>query len=82
MAKPYTMTEAGISKSESISSAPNGSTRNNRDYYTFVTYMQDWTDGQYAGCTYKIVERYISSSPDYRGQLIGSTSTFLFGPEN
>lgn len=80
--KPYIMTETGVTKSESVSSAPNGSTRNNRDFYTYVTYMQDWIYGQYKGCTYKIVETYISSNPDTRGQYIGSSSTFVVGPEN
>jgi hypothetical protein len=80
--KPYIMTEVGVSKSESVSSAPNGSTRNNRDFYTYVTYMQDWISGPYAGCTYKIVERYISSNPDTWGQYLGSSSTFVVGPEN
>jgi hypothetical protein len=76
-AKPYIMTEISETKSESRSSAPNGSTRNNRDCYTYVTYMQDWISGQYAGHTYKIVETYLSSDPNERGQYIGSTSTFV-----
>jgi hypothetical protein len=80
--KPYLMTEVNVTKFESVSSAPNGSTRNNQDFYTYVTYMQDWISGQYAGYTYKIVERYISSSPDTRGQCIGSSSTFMVGPDN
>lgn len=78
----YVMTEVGTTKSESVSSAPNGSTHNNRDFYTYVTKMQDWTAGQYAGCTYKIVETYISSDPNVRGQYIGASSTFVVGPEN
>lgn len=82
MSDMYVMTEVAVAKSEAISSAPNGSTRNNRDCYTFVTYMQDWTAGAYAGCTYRIVETYISSSPERRGQLVSTTSTFLFGPDN
>ncbi len=80
--KPYIMTEVSVTKSESTSSAPNGSTRNNRDFYTYVTYMQDWTAGQYKGCTYKIVETYLSQNPDTRGQYIGASSTFVVGPEN
>lgn len=78
----YIMTEVAVRKSESTSSAPNGSTRNNRDYYTFVEYMQDWTAGQYKGCTYKIVETYLSQNPDTRGQYLGASSTFVVGPDN
>lgn len=78
----YVMTEVSITKSESFSSAPNGSTRNNRDCYTYVTSMQDWTAGAYKGYTYKIVETYISSDPNVRGQYIGSSSTFVVGPDN
>lgn len=80
--KPYIMTEISETKSESVSSAPNGSTRNNRDCYTYVTHMQDWTAGPYRGYTYKIVETYISSDPDIRGQYIGASSTLVAGPDN
>ena len=80
--KPYVMTEVSVTASESISSAPNGSTRNNRDFYTYVTYMQDWITGQYAGSTYKIVETYLSSNPATRGQYLGASSMFVVGPDN
>jgi hypothetical protein len=78
----YIMTEVGVTKSESVSSAPNGSTRNNRDFYTYVTYMQDWIAGQYKGYTYKIVETYLSQNPATRGQYLGASSTFVVGPDN
>ena len=74
-------TEIGTTKHQGVSSAPNGSTRGNRDYYTVVTFMEDWISGPYAGYTYQITEEYISSTPTERGQLINSTSTFMFGPE-
>lgn len=77
MEKNYIMTEVDVTTSESVSSAPNGSTRGNRDFYTYVTLMQDWIGGEYAGHTYKIVQTFISSNPAYRGQLIGSSSTFV-----
>lgn len=77
MTNNYIMTEVSVTTSESVSSAPNGSTRGNRDFYTYVTLMQDWTGGKYAGHTYKIVQTFISSNPAHRGQLIDSTSTFV-----
>jgi len=79
--KDFIMTEVAVRKSESFSSAPNGSTRNNRDCYTFVEYAQDWIAGSLKGYSYKIVETYISSTPDLRGQYLSSSSTFLVGPE-
>jgi len=79
--KPYIMTQTGESKSQAVTSAPNGSTRNNVDYWTHVTYVQDWVSGPQAGYSYTIVERYLSSDPRFRGQFIGSSSTFLLGPE-
>ena len=78
--KPYTMTLVSTDHYDAWSSAPNGSTRDNHDFYTVVTSLQTWTTGQYAGYTYKIVERYISSDPSVRGQYIGSSSSYHSGP--
>lgn len=74
-----TYTEISEAKHTEISSAPNGSTRNNVDHYTTVIERQDWANipenGIYAGCSYKITTRYISSDPNYRGQSCGSSSS-------
>lgn len=74
-----TYTHISESKHTAISSAPNGSTRNNLDCYTTVIERQDWADtpenGVYAGRSYRITTRYISNSPDYRGQSCGSSSS-------
>lgn len=72
--KPYTMTEVGESKYDNWSTAPNGSARCH-DFYTAVTYRQEWTEGQYAGCVYRVIVRYISNTPDHKGQCIGSSSS-------
>jgi hypothetical protein len=80
--KPCVMTQTGETKFEAVTSAPNGSTRNNVDYWTHVTYVQDWVSGSLAGYSYTIVERYLSSNPKTRGQFINSGSTFLSGPDN
>lgn len=76
--KRYTETEISESKSDSWSTAPNGSARCH-DFYTMVVSRQDWHDtpenGIYAGRSYRIVERYISSNPDVRGQHIGRSSS-------
>ena len=78
MSKPYTTTEVEECKSDSYSSAPNGSVRNVHDFYTTVVSRQDWHDtpenGAYAGRSYKITDRYISNGPNTRGQLISSSS--------
>lgn len=71
--KPYTEIEVGETKHDSWSTAPNGSARSH-DFYTVVTYRQEWHEGRYAGRVYRIVERYISSNPKHRGLLIGSSS--------
>lgn len=71
--KPYTMTEVSESKYDRWSTAPNGSARSH-DFYTNVTSRQVWTEGKYAGCVYRIVDRYISNDPNHRGQFIGSSS--------
>lgn len=77
--KPYAMTHIDTVKSDSWSTAPNGSARCH-DFYTTEVYLQTWTEGQYAGYTYKIEERYISPTPEYRGQRIGASSTFHAAP--
>lgn len=57
--------------------APNGSSRST-DYWTLIVKRQDWTDdprnGIYAGRSYRIEERWISSDPDYLGQISSSSS--------
>lgn len=74
-----TYTEISETKHTGISSAPNGSVRDVTDYYTTVILRQDWAEvpenKDYAGLSYRITERYISSSPEYRGQLMGSSSS-------
>lgn len=74
-----TYTEISESKRTGLSSAPNGSTRDNVDYYTTVTLRQDWAgipeNGTYAGLSYRITELYISATPEYRGQLISTSSS-------
>jgi hypothetical protein len=78
----YIVTQTGETKFQTVTSAPNGSTRNNVDHWTHVTSVQDWVSGSLAGYSYTIVERYLSSNPNTRGQYIGSSSTFLSGPDN
>lgn len=77
-----TYTEISESKSSSWSTAPNGSARCH-DHWTIVTIRQDWpiyTDprtgkpGTYSGRSYRVTERWISSRPEYRGQLVDSSS--------
>lgn len=80
-AKPYTETLVSTDHHDSWSTAPNGSARCH-DYYTVETWLQTWHATKYAGYTYKIVRRYISSSPERRGQYIGSSSSFHSGPES
>lgn len=79
MAMQVSYTKISEHKSDSYSSAPNGSVRNVHDFYTTVVQRQDWADvpenGAYAGRSYKIVTRYISRSADTRGQYIGSSSS-------
>lgn len=75
----YTQTEVSESKSNSWSTAPNGSARCH-DFYTVVVSRQTWhndpeLNGVYAGREYRITERYISNSPNYRGQRIDSSSS-------
>lgn len=72
-AKPVTTQVGPEVKYDSWSTAPNGSVRCH-DFYTEVTYRQDWFEGQYAGHSYRIVERYISADPEHRGQYIGQSS--------
>ena len=76
--KRYTEVEVSERKSDSYSSAPNGSVVNVHDFYTTVVSRQDWHDtpenGVYAGRSYKITDVYISNRPDTRGQLIRSSS--------
>lgn len=72
--KPYTMTQVDERKYDSWSTAPNDSARCH-DFYTVVTFRQDWTEGKYAGHSYRIVERYISASPEHRGQLMDMSSS-------
>jgi hypothetical protein len=78
MSKRYTDAEVSEHKSDSYSSAPNGSVRNVHDFYTTVVSRQDWHDvpenGVYAGRSYRITDRYISNRPETRGQLISSSS--------
>jgi hypothetical protein len=75
--RPYiTTTEVREHKSDNWSTAPNGSSRNH-DFWTVVISRQVWSNdapAPYAGRVYKIVDRYISSSPDRRGQLVDSSS--------
>ena len=77
------------------SSAPNGSVRNVRDYYTEEIFNEVWPEyeepvisrtgmsgkptgemrkGTYSGAVYRTVHRYISGTPDHKGQFIGSSS--------
>lgn len=60
------------------STAPNGSS-SGTDYWTIVTLRQDWpvdeSLGVYSGLSYRIVERYISSTPVHRGQHVDSSSS-------
>jgi hypothetical protein len=76
--RPYIQHVVSERKSDSWSVAPNGSARCH-DFYTYVTYRQDWNNtpesGIYAGRSYRIVERYISNNPNARGQLISSSSS-------
>lgn len=73
----YTTTQVSETKTDSWSTAPNGSARCH-DFYTTVVSHQEWADtednGVYAGRVYRIVDRYISNSPDRRGQLMDSSS--------
>ncbi len=59
------------------STAPNGSSTST-DYWTVVTSKQTWTrdpaNGGLSGRSYKITDRYISNTPDYRGQFVSSSS--------
>jgi hypothetical protein len=73
-----TTTEVSRTTSGPIATvAPNGSSRG-VDYWTAVVSMQTWTDdprnGVYAGRSYRITDRYLSSTPDYLGQFISSSS--------
>ena len=77
--KPYTMTEVSTTKHDRWSTAPNGSARCH-DFYTVVISLQTWTEGQYAGYTYKITETWISNTPDHLGQYISSSSSYYSGP--
>lgn len=74
----HTEVEVSETKSDSYSSAPNGSVRNVHDFYTTVISRETWADvpenGTYAGCEYKLTRVYISNRPDTRGQLISSSS--------
>lgn len=76
-AASYATTEVAESKSDSWSTAPNGSSRSH-DFYTTVVSRQVWADipenGIYAGRVYRIVEHYISGSPDRRGQQMDRSS--------
>lgn len=76
--KPYDTVEVSESKSNRWSTAPNGSARCH-DFYTVVVSRQTWHDtednGVYAGREYRITDRYMSNSPNYRGQLIDSSSS-------
>lgn len=75
----YTETVIETVKSDSRSTAPNGSITSH-DFYTTVVKLQTWTEGPYQGHTYKITERYLSSSPNLRGQIIDTSSTFYSAP--
>lgn len=72
-----TYTEIERHHSERDSVAPNGSSRSH-DYHTAIVYRQDWTEdprnGVYAGRSYRVTERYISSSAHTLGQFFGSDS--------
>lgn len=73
-----TTTEVSVATSGPINStAPNGSS-SSVDYWTAVVSKQTWTmderNGVYAGRSYKITDRYISNTPDYRGQFVSSSS--------
>lgn len=74
----YTTVEVSETKSNRWSVAPNGSSRCH-DFWTVVVSRQTWADtednGIYAGLEYKIVTRYISNSPNRRGQLVDSSSS-------
>ena len=70
------------------SSAPNGSVRNVMDYYTEEIFNEVWPEyeepvfrgngamrkGTYSGAVYRTVHRYISGTPDHKGQFISSSS--------
>lgn len=43
-------------------------------YFTTVTEKQTFTDGQYAGKSYRITSLYVSTAAGHRGQFLKSTS--------
>jgi hypothetical protein len=77
MSRQVTYVEVSEHKSDSWSTAPNGSARCH-DFYTVVISRQEWANvpdnGIYAGLVYRITDRYISPDPRFRGQLMDSSS--------
>ncbi len=74
MTKSFVEVEVSETKSDRWSTAPNGSACSH-DFYTVVISRQDWTEGAYAGRSYRITQTFISNRAETRGQLISSSST-------
>lgn len=77
MSAAITYTEVARRHMTLDSVAPNGSSCSH-DHWTTIVKRQDWADtpenGLYAGRSYRITERYVSTSPDNLGVLVNQES--------